>query len=75
MFTYYHFRSSSSKAYSGSFFGIGQGTSQDVKPNCYGDETRLAFCPMENNWNVQHCPHTKDAGVQCIPSPMGKTFM
>ncbi|CAG2223876.1 unnamed protein product [Mytilus edulis] len=39
--------SSSSTPYSNAWFGQGNGTSHDLKPQCFGNETQISFCPLD----------------------------
>lgn len=67
-----HCRSSTARSFSNSWFGIGNGTSQDLRPQCAGVETKIAFCPLGKTWNEQACSHAHDAGIQCTTTSMGK---
>ncbi|CAG2230934.1 unnamed protein product [Mytilus edulis] len=60
-----HCRSSTARSFSNSWFGTGNGTSQDLRPQCAGIETKIAFCPLGKTWNEQACSHAHDAGIQC----------
>ncbi|XP_063442726.1 deleted in malignant brain tumors 1 protein-like [Mytilus trossulus] len=62
--------SSNVQFFSNSWFGEGNGTSQDLRPQCMGTETKISFCPLEKSWNEMTCSHADDAGVQCTPTTL-----
>ncbi|VDI75538.1 deleted in malignant brain tumors 1 protein, partial [Mytilus galloprovincialis] len=62
--------SSNVQFFSNSWFGEGNGTSQDLRPQCMGTETKISFCSSEKSWNEMTCSHADDAGVQCTPTTL-----
>ena len=54
-------------AYSAAFFGQGTGPILLDEVNCFGTESRLAFCPANPIGN-HNCGHSEDAGVRCTSS-------
>ncbi|CAC5384293.1 DMBT1 [Mytilus coruscus] len=62
--------SSTARSFSNSWYATGNGTSRDLRPQCAGIETKIAFCPLGKTWNEQTCSHAHDAGIQCTTTPI-----
>ncbi|KAK3096265.1 hypothetical protein FSP39_025096 [Pinctada imbricata] len=69
------FWSTSPAVYVDAWFGQGNGSSNNILPKCTGSEVNIAFCQHGNEWGHETCSHSKDAGIGCTPTPLGRDLV